>query len=128
MAAASSNSAEFGVLQQPTTVCLKMIFSDLRGRAVQATFPLSMLVRDVKRSIMTSYWPEEYGPAEKVEKIRIFHQGREFVDNKSLSGNAVFVDSSFATAVHVMMVQKSKSGPEPTSSAPAKSNRMCCVC
>mmetsp|Transcript_73652 Transcript_73652/g.166920 ORF Transcript_73652/g.166920 Transcript_73652/m.166920 type:complete len:117 (-) Transcript_73652:261-611(-) len=92
-------------------VDLRLIFAnDVSTHEI--TVPMSVLVRDLKKSIMEDYWPATLTAIENVDRLRLFAGGRELggkeaEDVKNLRVAKLAVSQNFPTPVHVQPVLKS---------------------
>mmetsp|Transcript_28598 Transcript_28598/g.65941 ORF Transcript_28598/g.65941 Transcript_28598/m.65941 type:complete len:117 (-) Transcript_28598:200-550(-) len=91
-------------------VKLKIIFANDSATA-ELEVPMSTTVKDLKRNIFENHWPSTIPAAEGADRLRLFAAGKEVggkesEDSKSLREAKVPANSTYPTAVHVVVTVK----------------------
>ena len=113
-------------------VILKLIFANCDAKR-ELTIKLSTPIKELKKIIVESYWPEGLCPVENVDHIRLVCSGRELEDVGSLQDANVKEQHTAALPipVHVMPVKKgsgtSKNLTINTDVPRKEKNCFCCI-
>merc|ERR1711972_3457 len=92
-------------------VNLRLIFANDVTTA-ELTVPMTLVVRDLKKTIMEDHWPATLTAIENVDRLRLFAGGKELggkeaEDQKNLRLAKLAVIPNCPTPVHVQPVLKS---------------------